>query len=156
MVPNMMKIMGNSPAVLEAYLNFNEDLSQGVLSTVLREQIALVVAQENSCQYCLAAHTAIGGMAGLHKNEMLYNREGHSDNHKTELALQFAKNIVGQRGLVDESKVQELRNAGYTEEEIAEIVANVCLNLFTNYFNQIAATEVDFPPAPTLQDVSRL
>lgn len=145
MTPNMMKTMATAPAVLEAYLNFNGTLSTGVLSAKFREQIALAVAQANSCEYCLSAHSAFGKMAGLSADEIRSSREAHSQDAKRDAGLRFAQALVVERGLVSEQAVAAVKAAGYSEGEIAEIIAHVALNILTNYFNNTARTEVDFP-----------
>lgn len=143
--PNLMRTMANSPAVLEGYLNFSGALAGGSLSAKLREQIALTVGESNQCQYCVSAHTAIGKMVGLNEDDIDASRNSTSKDPKTEAALRFAKKIVLARGELKDEEVNLVRQAGYTDGEIAEIIANVALNIFTNYFNHIAQTEVDFP-----------
>ena len=146
MVPNMMKTMGNSSAVLEGYLNFSGALSKGSLGGKLGEMIALTVAQENACDYCLSAHSLIGEkMAGV-KPEILHDaRNGVNADPKIGAALQFALTLVEKRGQVSNEDVQTVLEAGYTEGEVAEIIAHVGLNIFTNYFNNTANTTIDFP-----------
>ncbi len=145
MVPNMMRTYANSPAALEGYLNFSGALAGGLLDAKLREQIALTVADANSCEYCLSAHTAIGKMVGLDENEIVASRQASSGDAKTDAALKFAHQIVIKRGEILDSEIQAVREAGYADGEIVEIVANVALNIFTNYFNHVAQTVVDFP-----------
>ncbi|MBX3277899.1 MAG: carboxymuconolactone decarboxylase family protein [Acidobacteria bacterium] len=145
MVPNLMRTFANSPAALEGYLNFSGALGGGLLSAKLREQIALTVADANSCEYCLSAHTAIGKMVGLDENELVASRRATASNARTDAALKFAHQIVVKRGEVLDSEVQAVREAGYSDGEITEIVAHVALNIFTNYFNHVAQTVVDFP-----------
>lgn len=145
MTPNMMKTMAQSPAVLEAYLDFSGALAAGTLDAGLREQIALVSAEVNSCGYCASAHTAIGKMVGLDDGAILAARNGQSSDAKTDAALKFARNVIMHRGDVSDADVQAVRNAGFSDGEIGEIVAGVALNIFTNYFNVIARTEIDFP-----------
>lgn len=149
--PNLMKTLATAPAALEAYLNFNGALSTGVLDAKFREQIALTVAQANSCEYCLSAHSAIGKMVGLKPEEIESSRESRSTDSKRDAGLKFAQAVVVQRGELSDSTVENVRKAGYSDGEITEIVANVALNIFTNYFNHIARTDVDFPcVSPTL------
>lgn len=145
MTPNLMRTMANSPAVLEAYLGFSGSLGQSSLSPKLREQIALTVGEVNQCAYCLAAHCALGKMAGLGDEEIADSRCGASTDRKTEAVLQFARKIVMERGWVSDDEVQSVRAAGANDAEIAETVATVALNIFTNYFNHVAGTEIDFP-----------
>jgi uncharacterized peroxidase-related enzyme len=145
MTPNLMRTMANAPAALEAYLGFSNSLGQSSLSPKLREQVALTVGELNRCQYCLAAHNALGKMAGLGDEEIADSRRGASTDRKTEAILQFARQIVTERGWVSDEDVQSIRDVGVTDAEIAEIVATVALNIFTNYFNHVAGTAVDFP-----------
>ncbi len=149
-VPNLIATMANSAAVAKSYLGFSQALSTGSLSPRLREQIALVVGETNRCEYCLAAHTALGKGAGLTEAETRDARRAVASDDKERAALQFARKIVTERAIVTDTDVQDVRQAGYTDGEISEIVANVALNIFTNYFNHVAQTEVDFPAAPKL------
>ncbi len=145
MVPNLMKVLANSAAALDAYLSFDSKLSHGLLKPKLRELISVVVAEENSCEYCLSAHTAIGKMVGLKDEQILAGRKFDTGDTKIDAALHFVQEITARRGQVDNSAIETVRKAGYTDGEIAEIIANVGLNLFTNYFNNAVKTEVDFP-----------
>ena len=146
-VPNMMRTMANSSAVLEGYLKFRAALGGGGLSARLREQIALAVAVANDSQYCLSAHTATGKSVGLSEDDLTACRRFGSSNQKEEGALQFALRIVMNRGKVSDREVERVRQAGFNDEEISEIIANVALNIFTNYFNKIADVSFDFPAA---------
>lgn len=148
MIPNLMRTFANSPAALEGYLNFSGALSGGLLDAKLREQIALTVADANSCEYCLSAHTAIGKLVGLHENELVASRKASSTDARTNAALMFAHQLVVKRGEVDDADVRTVRAAGFNDGEITEIIANVALNIFTNYFNHVAQTVVDFPKVP--------
>ncbi len=145
MTPNTMRTMANSPAVLEAYLGFSHALRKGSLPSKLREQIALTVGELNGCQYCLSAHSALGKMVGLSDEEIADSRRGVSPDRKTEAVLQFARKVVSERGWVSDDDVASLRAAGTSDAEIAEVVAHVAVNIFSNYFNHVAETEVDFP-----------
>jgi uncharacterized peroxidase-related enzyme len=150
MVPNLIATMANSPAVANAYLAFSQALANGLLSSRLREQIALVVGESNDCAYCLAAHTALGKAAGLTEQDTCDARRAISQDARENASLRFAQKIVADRGIVSDADVQHMHQAGYTDGEIAEVLANVALNIFTNYFNHMADTEVDFPTAPKL------
>ena len=143
--PNMTRVMANSPAVLEAYLSFSGALASGTLGAKLGEQIALEVGEQNSCEYCVSAHTAIGKMTGLSDGEIAAARDARSESAKHAAALQFARAIVAKKGLATDADVQAVRSAGFTDGQIAEIIAHVALNIFTNYFNNTAGVEVDFP-----------
>jgi uncharacterized peroxidase-related enzyme len=143
--PNLMKTLATSPAALEAYLNFSGALGGGLLEAQFREQIALAVGQANSCQYCLSAHTVIGGMVGLKPEEIKSSRESHSTEARKNAGLQFAQSIVVHRGEVAPNAVENVRKAGFSDGEIIEIVLHVALNILTNYVNHVAQTEIDFP-----------
>ena len=150
-VPNLISTMAQSPAVATAYLGFSQALSQGSLPAKLRESISLAVGEANTCQYCLSAHTMLGGKAGLSPSDITQARRATAEDPKTAAALAFAKKVVTQRGIVEDSDVEGLRAHGFDDGDIAEIAANVALNIFTNYFNHIAGTAIDFPLAPALQ-----
>ena len=145
LVPNMTKAMAASQAVLEAYLGFSGALGSGLLDAKTREQLALVTAQENHCNYCLSAHTAIGKMVGLNHDQIVASREGHGSTAKTTAALTFAKRVLATRGQIGEADLAAVREAGFSEGEIAEIIAHVALNVFTNYFNVATDVDIDFP-----------
>ncbi len=145
-VPNMMRTMGNSTAVLEGYLNLSGALSHGKLSAKTGELIALAVSESNSCDYCLAAHTFIGEKLIKADPEVLKAaRSGNSTDPKTEAILQLAKTLISKNGLVNDEDVNKAKNAGVADAEIAETIAHVALNVLTNYFNNVANTEIDFP-----------
>jgi len=148
MTPNLMKTLAAGPAALEAYLNFGAALSTGHLDAQFREQIALAVAQTNSCEYCLSAHSTIGKMVGLKPEEIITSREAHSADAKRDAGLQFVQALVVKRGEVSDQTLAQVKAAGYTDGDLAEIVANVAVNIFTNYFNHVARTDVDFPRVP--------
>ncbi len=145
MTPNLMKTLAAGPAALEAYLNFGAALGTGDLDAKFREQIALAVAQANSCEYCLSAHSTIGKMVGLKPDEIITSREAHSPDAKRDAGLQFVQALVVQRGKVSDEALSQVKAAGYSDGDLAEIVANVAINIFTNYFNHVARTDVDFP-----------
>ncbi len=145
MVPNIFKTIAHSPAALQFALGQSAALAAGVLPAALREQIALVAAGTNSCDYCASAHTLMGKGAGLEAGEMTRNLNGQSSDAKTQAALAFAKTIVEARGQISDEQLKTVRLAGYNDAEIVEIVANVVANIFTNYFNHIAGTVIDFP-----------
>lgn len=144
-VPNMTRAMANSPAVLRAYAQFNAALSAGTLPAPIREQISLVVAESNACAYCLSAHSAIGKMLGLKPAQLDAARQGQSEDPRTGAALTFAQAVIDARGGVGESDLRAARSAGLTDAQLAEIVAAVALNTFTNYFNRAFDVDVDFP-----------
>lgn len=146
MTPNIMRTLANSPAALEAYLGLLEALGGAGIDGKTRESIALVTSAANGCDYCTSAHTAIGKMLGLSDEEAQANLYGRSFEPTRAAALQFARAIVEKRGWVSDRDLERVREAGFGDAEITEIVATVATTTFSNYFNHIAETEIDFPP----------
>ena len=150
LVPNMTRSMAVSLPVLEAYLGFIGALGRGVLPARVREQLALDVGEANHCDYCVSAHSALGQHAGLTEQDVLDSRCGASTDPKEDVLLRFARTVVEKRGVVEDADLAAVREAGYGDAQIAEVVAHVGLNVFTNYFNHVAGTDLDFPKAPAL------
>ena len=145
-VPNMFRIISNSSAALEGYVGFNAALGAGRLPAATREAIALAVAEVNGCDYCLAAHSYLAqNVARLNSAEIARNRQGRSSDAKADVAVRFATSIAVNRGQVDNLLFNEVKNAGYDEGQIVEIIAHVALNTLTNYVNEVLGTEIDFP-----------
>lgn len=145
-IPNLMKLIGNSPAALEGYLSLNGALGKGSIGTKTSERIALAVAELNGCSYCLSAHSYLGSnLAKLDDAEIEANRRGASSDHKAAAALRFAGQVIAQRGHVSDTDFADVKSAGYSEAEIIEIVLLVALNTLTNYVNNVARTDIDFP-----------
>jgi uncharacterized peroxidase-related enzyme len=150
-VPNLFRLVANSPAALEGYLGMSGALSKGSLPAPTRERIALAVAQINGCGYCLSAHTYMGkNLAKLSDAEIAANRQGGSLDPRADGAVRFAAKVVRERGHVTDVDVQAVRMAGYDDAQIVEIVQHVALNTWTNYINSVAQTEIDFPVAQAL------
>lgn len=145
-VPNLMKVVGHSPAALEGYLSLNGALGKGSIGAQTSERIALAVAELNGCAYCLSAHTYLGSnLAKLDAAELDANRRGNSTDPKAAAALRFATRVVGTRGHVADADLAEIKAAGFSEAEVIEIVLLVALNTLTNYVNNVARTDIDFP-----------
>lgn len=144
-VPNMFKAVAHSPAALRSMWGSFGALGGGAIPAQLGEQIAVAVADRNACDYCLAAHTALGRKAGASAEDMAAAQAGESRDPKTAAALRFALKLVEARGQVDAADVQALRDAGFDDGLIVEIVAHVALNLFTNYVNVAFDVPLDFP-----------
>jgi uncharacterized peroxidase-related enzyme len=151
-IPNLMKMVGNSPAALEGYLSLNGAVAKGVLDLPTRERIALATAQYNGCDYCLAAHSYLGkNLAKLDEREIALAREAQSADAKAAAALRFARQVAAARGHVSDVDLAAVRGAGFDDAAIVEIVTNVALNVLTNYLNNVAVTELDFPRAASLR-----
>lgn len=144
-IPNMFKAIGNSSAALESMWTSFGALGKGKLGAKLGEQIAVMVADMNRCGYCLSAHTVLGQKAGASEQEMADAQAGKSSDPRTQAALDFAAKLVKERAQITKEDVNAVRNAGFSDEEIAEILAHVALNIFTNYTNEAFGVEVDFP-----------
>ena len=152
MVPNLMKLLGNSPAALSGYLSLSGAIEGGQLSGADRERIALAVAEANGCEYCLAAHSFIGkNVAKLSEAEIDAARGASSGDARSKAILVLARAIVDTQGRVSDQHVENAHSAGISDAEIVEIVVNVALNTMTNYVNNVARTEVDFPAAASRQ-----
>ncbi len=150
MVPNTFATAANSPIALKAILNYEEILRKGVFNPKEREAIALAVAQENGCRYCLAAHTAIGKTLGFSEGETLALRKAGIGDRKLQVLTELAKELVATRGRPSHKRTEKFFEAGYGETALVELVGLVALNVFHNYLNVLADTTVDFPPAPEL------
>ncbi len=144
-VPNSLATLENAPVALDGYLSLSKTLSRGDLSARQREILALAIAQENECQYCLSAHTATSKDVGLSMADARKARAGRSDDPFERALASFAKNIVRHRGLVSDQDFEIARRAGIDDSLMLEIVANVALNTLTNYANRLADPEIDFP-----------
>ncbi|MBB3462753.1 carboxymuconolactone decarboxylase family protein [Rhizobium sp. BK377] len=144
-VPNMSRLVANSPAVLSAFTGFQVALSK-TLDVKTRERIALAVAEVNGCGYCLSAHTYLGlNLAKISPEEIALNRKGTSADAKANAAVSFAARIAEARGHVSDADLATVRAAGFSDAQIVEIVALVAENTFTNYLNEVARTDIDFP-----------
>ncbi|HEY8005987.1 MAG TPA: carboxymuconolactone decarboxylase family protein [Methylocella sp.] len=149
-VPNMFRLISNSPAALEGYLGLSGALNKGALPAQTRERIALAIAEINGCTYCLSAHTYLGkNLAKLDDAEIAANRSGASNDPKADAAVRFAVKVVNARGHVTGDDLTAVKSAGYDDAQVIEIVLHVALNTWTNYFNEVAKTDVDFPLVQT-------
>lgn len=145
-VPNLFRLVANSPAALEGYLGMLGALNKGSLPAATRERIALAVAGVNGCSYCLSAHTYLGkNVAHLDESELEANRQGRSNDPKADAAVRFAVKVANERGHVSDADVRAVKAAGYDDAQVVEIVQHVGLNTWTNYINEVAQTEIDFP-----------
>ncbi len=150
-VPNLFRLVANSPAALDGYLGMSGALGKGSLPAPTRERIALAVAQFNDCGYCLSAHSFMGkNLAKLSDAEIAANCHGGSLDPKADAAVRFAAKVLRERGHVADADLQAVRMAGYDDAQIVEIVQHVALNTWTNYLNSVAQTEIDFPVAQAL------
>lgn len=145
MVPNFLKVFANSPVALRAFLGLHSVANEGSLSAMTRDRIALALAQQNSCEYCLSVHTAIGRQAGLTGDEMAANRAGSSADAKAAVAVKLARSLSEHRGDITTAELIEAHEAGYTDADIVEIITHVGMNLLTNMIGKAGRIDIDFP-----------
>jgi len=148
MVPNLLKTMAHSPAVLEGFLGLNAALAKGTLQARVREQIALLVSQQNGCEYCLSGHSLTGKLAGLKPEEIVAARHGQASDPHAQAVLTLTKNVLDRHGDVTDEQFEAARSAGVTDAELAEVVGNIAVMTLTNYLNELAHTDIDFPRVP--------
>ncbi len=151
MVPNLMKTFAQSPAALQFFLSGSQALAGSVIPATVREQIDLVVSQENGCDYCLAAHTLLAKNLRLSDEQIAEARRGRSEDPKTSAILAFASAIVERHGRLDDTDFATARLAGLSDAELADVIAAVALKIFTNYFAIATKVDIDFPAAPKLE-----
>ena len=145
MVPNFLKVFANSPVALQAFLGLHGVANAGSLSPQTRERIALALAQQNTCEYCLSAHTAIGRKAGLSGEEIAAARAGNSEDAKAAVAVKLARSLVEHKGEISSAELIEAREAGYSDADIVEIITHVGMNLLTNILGKASRVDIDFP-----------
>jgi uncharacterized peroxidase-related enzyme len=149
---NFLHLLANSPAALQAYAACAGALAQGQLTPRQRELLALTIAEINGAKYCLSAHYAFARKLGLNDAEIRAARRANSADAQTHAMLRFGQAVAIQRGEISDADFQSLRQAGFTDALITEIVSNIALNIFTNYFNSVARTDIDFPLLKTGTD----
>ncbi len=145
MLPNLFGTFAHAPAVLNSYLGFRQNLSEGLLSERQREIIALAVAQSSQCQYCLSAHTLLGKRAGLSDDEILAARNASASDETDNAIAVLALQLASQQGWLKDEQFEAAKAGGLEQGHIVEVTANVAFNLLTNYVNHVAQTDVDFP-----------
>lgn len=145
MVPNFLRVFAHSPDALKAFLGLHHIANHGSLDASTRERIALALAQQNQCEYCLSAHTAIGRKAGLNGAEIEANRAGTSQDAKAAVAVKFARALVEHKGEVTNTELQAMREAGFDEADIVEVITHVGMNILTNILGKASRVDIDFP-----------
>jgi alkylhydroperoxidase family enzyme len=144
-IPNMVRLMANSPAALGGYLNLATALAGSTLSAEVRDSVAILVAAEGESDYTLAAVSALARKSGLGDDDIEAAQRAQARDPRTSAALRCSEHLLEKRGHVSGSELDMLMEAGFTDGEVAEIVATVVLNIYRNYFNLVAGTEIDFP-----------
>ncbi|MFC1754670.1 carboxymuconolactone decarboxylase family protein [Thermoproteota archaeon] len=147
-MPNIYAGVANSPSTLKAFLEFRANQSKGGrFSQKEAEAISLAIGQENQCTYCLAAHTVLGKMAGFSEEDTIELRKAQSDDPKLSALAKLSKEIVATKGRPSQEVIDAFFKAGYDQAALVELIGHVSANIFTNYFNHIADTPIDFPVA---------
>ncbi len=145
MVPNLYATFAQSPSVLNGFLGLSEALSKGALTAAQREIVALATAQANQCHYCVSAHTLLGKNAGLSAEGVLAARNGKAADAQDNAVATLAARLVETRGSVSDTDVAAARTGGLDDARIVEVIAHVALNVMTNFTNNVAQTDIDFP-----------
>ena len=153
-VPNLLKVLANAPSVLKTYLSFADTVHTGSFGPKTREALALVIADANGCDYCASAHTAIAGSLKVDSNEIALTLQGRSQDPKLEALLVFARRVVDTRGFVTDADLAAVRDAGYGDQDILEVIGQVVANTLTNYVNHVAQTDIDFPKVNTTRKLA--
>ncbi len=143
--PNMMAAFAQSPIAFNAWATLLGSLSKA-LDVKTRDSIGLAVSEVNGCDYCLGVHSFTAEhMARMPAEDILLARKGHASDPKRDAAIQFARKVIETRGKVGDADVQAVRDAGYTDANVMEIVALVAMYSLTNFFNNVFDPEKDFP-----------
>lgn len=151
MVPNTARVMANSPAVLDSFLVFSTAMGAAGIGAKLHNQLKLTTSETNSCSYCTSILSAVAPSAGLSADDILAGRTGHSEDRRIKAALAFANDVLESRGKVSNQQLTAVRDAGFGDSEIVEIVASVVLGCFTNFLNNVADTDLDIPKAEPVE-----
>ena len=152
-VPNLYAAMGNSPQLLAGFLAFEDTLKQGTFSAKENEAIALAVSQAYGCNYCLAAHSAIGKILGYAENEVIDIRRGTSANRKLNALTSLATELTEKRGKASAEAINNFLSAGYTNQSLAELIGMVAIRSITNYIYSNGDFEIDFPIVKPIEEL---
>lgn len=153
-IPNTAKVMANSPAVLESFLAFSQAMGKATIGEKLHNQVKLSTSESNSCNYCTSLLSAVGPSAGLTADDILAGRTATAEDRRTDAALKFAEAVLENRGKVSSEQLEAVREVGFNDAEIVEIVTSVVLGCFGNFLNNVADTELDFPQAEPVHTCS--
>lgn len=149
-IPNAAKVMANSPVVLDSFLAFSTAMSQATIGEKLHTQVKLATSEANDCDYCTSLFCAVGPKAGLTADDLLAGRTAQAREPRTDAALKFSRAVLETRGKVSDNDLRLVRQAGFGDAEIVEVVASVVLGCFTNFLNNVADTTLDVPQAGAL------
>lgn len=145
-VINLFKVAGNAPNVLNGVLALNKSMSEGIeLSTRQTEIVAMLVSALNRCDYCVNVHMQVGKGAGVSEDEMLAAMAGQAADPAEQALLNFANEVVRNRGLVTEGTFEAVKNAGFSNKALLEVIGVIGLYTTLQYIRHVADPEHDFP-----------
>lgn len=142
---NIFKGMATNAGVLKAFLSFAGGVKAGALTDAEHEIVALATSQKRHCEYCLAAHTQIAKGAGIAEDLALKIRQGQVEDPKQQALIDFVHAVIETDGFVTGEQLEAVRGAGYDDAAIIEVLAEITVMTFTNLFNHVNETEIDFP-----------
>ncbi len=142
---NIFKGLAVNPAVFKAFLAYMQSIKSGELTDQEHEVIALIASEKNRCDYCTAAHTQIAKGTGLDEKEILNIRRGESSDARQQALIEFVVAVLDSQGFVSDDQIEEFRKAGFTDAAVIEVIAGLSVITFTNLYNHINETEIDFP-----------
>ncbi|QXI17732.1 carboxymuconolactone decarboxylase family protein [Pseudomonas hamedanensis] len=140
-LPNLFATLANAPVALDTYVQASALLGKSSLSAQEKEAVYLATSQVNGCDYCLAAHTLFAGKAGLSAQDIAAARQGELNAYAA-----LAQQLTHSRGHLSDGQIAAARAAGIDDRKIIEVIALVAVQTLTNYLNNTALTDIDFPP----------
>ena len=146
---NIFKGLASHPEVLQAFLGWSGGLKGGALTPAEHEILALYISESNGCAYCTSAHTMIAEGVGMDSKASLDARRGKVDDMKHQALIDFTATVMKTKGFVSNEQLESFRNAGYGDQAVIEVIAAISTHTFTNLYNHVHATEVDFPVPPS-------
>ncbi|MGE0175040.1 MAG: carboxymuconolactone decarboxylase family protein [Oligoflexales bacterium] len=148
-IPNLMGLFATNPEALKSYLALTETFASSGLSNVEQQVVAISVSRENNCEYCVAAHSAIGSMGGIERKLIDQLRSGERlTDPKLEALRVFTQKVTATRAVIDEESVQNFKAAGYSDEHVMAVLIGVAMKTLSNYANHIGKTPLDEAFAP--------
>jgi uncharacterized peroxidase-related enzyme len=147
---NIFKGIAANAGVLEAFVGFAGGVKAGSLTPAEHEVIALITARVNGCEYCTAAHTAVGATVGIDEEHALKIRQGTSDDPRTQALIDFTRAVLETKGFVSDEQLDAFRGSGFDDAAVIEVIGGIAVNTFTNLFNHVHETEIDFPVPATV------
>jgi uncharacterized peroxidase-related enzyme len=144
-IPNLFGVFANSPVLLEGYLGLEKIFDKGSLSAVERQVVLLSASVVNSCGYCMAAHSTLL-KAFLHVPAEIVSAVRSNQpvsDPKLEALIALTKEIVSERGHVRAHIMDNFLAAGYTRDQVLEVLIGVALKTMSNYLDHISPTELD-------------